>query len=103
MSAPFGKREPLTPMQRFCLGVIAEFHADLGRSPTFRELRDELDLRSLENVTRLVRALTDKGHLRRRRRGARYALVPAADVVLPAEGPVEMTPAGEALLAGRAA
>ncbi|MDX9862180.1 MAG: hypothetical protein RBS99_14820 [Rhodospirillales bacterium] len=110
MSAPFGltirtasKPEPLTPTQRDCLGVIAEYWADFGRAPTFRELKEEMNYASLYSVARLVGILTDKGYLRQRRRNAKHALIPAVDVVLPPEGPVEMTPAGEAFLAESAA
>lgn len=97
------KPDPLTPLQRCCLGVIAEYHADFGRAPTFRELRDELDYRSMESIHRLVTALTRKGWLRPRQRNAKYALIPTVDVVLPPEGPVAITPAGVAFLGGRAA
>ncbi|WP_316978016.1 LexA family transcriptional regulator [Shumkonia mesophila] len=93
------KLVPLSPIQSACLGVIAEYWADLRRAPTFRELRDELDYRSLDSIARLVAILTDKGWLRPRRPNAKHALIPAADVVLPPEGPVEMTTSGQAFLA----
>ena len=75
--------EPLTPVQRLCAGVIAEFWRDLGRSPSFRELLHELDRR---------------GWLEPRRRGQAYALRLTADTTLPPEEPVELTAAGRAVL-----
>lgn len=91
--------EPLTPLQRSCAGVIAEFQAYFGRSPTFQELADELDTGSKGAVSRLVDQLTAKGWLRPRRPHAKYSLqLTVSEFHLPPEGPVEISGAGLALL-----
>lgn len=93
------KPEPLTPLQRCCVGVIAEFHAYFGRSPTLGELADELDLSSRSQAHRLVTNLTAKGWLRPHRPHAHFALtLTVSEVHLLAEGPVEITGAGLAHL-----
>lgn len=111
MSAPFGrsapilrgvrKPDPLTPLQRDCLGVIIEYWADFGRSPSHSEITRELDLRSKSNVNRILRILEEKSWIRRIGGGRHYSIKLLARLPALAEGPVEMTTAGRAFVEAR--
>ena len=95
---------PLTPLQRLCAGVIAEYWIVEGRSPTLDEICHELDLSSRSQAHRLVEYLNRKGWLRPRRRRHRYQLALAIpEFALPPEHEIELTAEGRSVLDGAAA
>jgi len=55
----------LTPGQHRALAAIRDFIAQHGHSPTFVELREQLDLKSSSSVGRYVDVLIERGYLRR--------------------------------------
>lgn len=62
----------LTHMQAQCLAFIESYQAENnGVSPSFEELKDELQLKSKSGVHRLVEALVERGRLTRRPNRAR--------------------------------
>lgn len=95
---------PLTPLQRLCAGVIAEYWIVEGRSPTLDEICHELDLRSRSQAHRLVENLKFKGWLQPRRKRHRYQLALAVpELALPPEHDVVLTARGRSVLDGSAA
>ncbi|MEX2450938.1 MAG: MarR family transcriptional regulator [Rhodospirillales bacterium] len=95
------KRAPLTPLQYFTAGVIAEYWQQENRSPTFTEIAEELSISSKSGVHRLVTALERKGWLRRRRKGAQHSLqLTCARFQMPAEHSYSVMPESRVVLAG---
>ncbi|CAN7171546.1 LexA family protein [Brevundimonas sp. LjRoot202] len=72
----------LTPKQAECLAFLKSYTAENGGvSPTVREIMDAIDLASSAGVQRLLKALEERGLIRRLRQRAR-----AIEVLLPAAG-----------------
>ncbi|MBF6560512.1 MAG: hypothetical protein IVW56_09495 [Candidatus Binataceae bacterium] len=78
---------------RDCLMVIEELTAANGISPSFAEIRRELDLASMSQVARLIAALEFRGHLARRPGRARTLTV-LRSIPLPEEPEIELTASG---------
>jgi repressor LexA len=66
-----GNHRPLTPRQRSVLDLITSSTAGDGRPPTLRELGERLGIASTNGVRDHLRALTNKGYIRRDGRSAR--------------------------------
>lgn len=56
----------LTPTERDLMRVIVECFDRDGTTPSYRAMARELDIRSAENISRLVASLEAKGWIRRR-------------------------------------
>lgn len=65
----------LTRRMRETLLVIQELAALDGVSPSFREIRHELDISGTGDLVRTVNALQERGYVTRRRARARSILV----------------------------
>lgn len=57
-------RYGMTPQQAKALAYIRDYIADLGISPSFREIADHLGLVSAAGPHRIVNGLAARGHLR---------------------------------------
>ena len=62
MTAAFG----LTPRDRQALDFIRAYGDEHGQSPTFQQIATALGMRSKSNISRIVDALVERGHLRRK-------------------------------------
>ena len=62
MTATFG----LTPRDRQALDFIRAYGDEHGQSPTFQQIATALGMRSKSNISRIVDALVERGHLRRK-------------------------------------
>lgn len=56
----------MTPRQKDCLDFVTRRIGETGIAPSYDEILDELGLSSKSSIARLVEALVDAGHLRRR-------------------------------------
>lgn len=72
----------MTHKQAQALAFIERYQADnKGVSPSFEELKDELQLKSKSGVHRLVTALVERGRLTRRPNRARAFEIVKEDVL----------------------
>lgn len=71
----------LTPRMLELRQFLSSFHDANGVMPTFREMADGIELRSVSNIYRLLDALEERGHIARLPNRARaIALTNAAEV-----------------------
>jgi repressor LexA len=59
------KQKPLTPLQRTALDIIARYHRIHRCAPTYREIQEQLSVKSKASVAQLVSALEARGAIRR--------------------------------------
>ena len=64
-SASAGQGAMLTPRQHEALVFLAAYTKRTGYSPSFGEIAEALELASKSNVHRLVKALEERGYIRR--------------------------------------
>lgn len=55
----------LTPAQAQTLQFIRRFIEGNGFSPSYREIRDGIGIRSMANVVSIIAGLEERGHIRR--------------------------------------
>jgi len=53
----------LTVLQRLTLEFIRSRIAECGVSPSYREIRDGIGVKSSSDVARVIAALVDRGHI----------------------------------------
>ena len=79
----------LTPKMSICLEVIQAYHAEHGRTPTYREIAAAMGLKSPGQTVRLVDCLVARGYVKRTkrvsgtRRGARTLILCFGDDAKP--------------------
>lgn len=66
----------LSEKQRAVLRFIEEFVGEKAYAPSYREMAEALELKSLSSIHKHVQALIRKGHLEMEERGARSVALP---------------------------